>query len=128
MAFRVDRDPSWVQFTTWALCGAGVALPLAAAFAVGPLAMVPAVLFAGIAVLLGGANVSAVGAAAGIGAWGIVIGWLNRDGPGEVCTTTPSSDTCTDEWSPWPWFAVGVLLAGSAAVLFRTFRRRSRLV
>jgi hypothetical protein len=121
---RVDRRPSWLQFAAWAACGAGAALILLAAFAFGPLAIVPAGLFAGIALLLGGANVSAVGAAAGVGAWGFVLGWLNRDGPGVVCTAPDGGMHCTEEWAPWPFWLLGAVLVLIPMILFRYLRRR----
>ena len=45
----------------------------------------------------------------------LFVAWLNRDGPGNICTRPPSSQTCVEEWSPWPfgssrsrsWFIAG---------------------
>jgi hypothetical protein len=125
MISRVDRRPSWLQFAAWAACGASAALILVAAFAFGPLAILPAGLFAGTALLLGGANVSAVGAAAGVGAWGFVLGWLNRDGPGDVCTAPNGGMHCTEEWAPWPFWLLGAVLVLGPTVLFQFLRRRT---
>jgi hypothetical protein len=58
------RAPSWIQFGAWALCGASGALVLLGAFTVGPFAIVPAAVFAGVALIAGGANFSAVGGVA----------------------------------------------------------------
>ena len=79
-------------------------------FTVGPLALVPTVLFGLLAARLGGGNLSSVGAAAGIGAWCLVLAWLNRQGPGNVCTTNQHGTLCQDEWTPWPFWAAGILL------------------
>jgi hypothetical protein len=54
----------------------------------------------------------------------LYIAWLNRGGPGTVCTTTADVTACTDQWSPWPFVAVGVLVAGAGVALLVTARRR----
>ena len=125
MVRLVAREPSWFQFAAWGLCGAGAALILLAAFTFGPLAILPAAVFAGIALLAGGANISAIGSAAGVGVWGFVIGWLNRDGPGEVCTSSNSGSSCTQEFAPWPSILAGALMLGVSVTVFELLRRRS---
>ncbi len=107
MSVMVNRRPSWSQFAVWALCGATVAFVLLAAFAWGPLAMAPTLLLGGLALLFGGANISAVGTIAGIGAWGFVLAWLNRSG------------------SPWPFAIVAVVLVGLAVTAFVLVKRRA---
>ena len=106
--------------------GASAALILLGAFAFGPLAIVPAAPFAALAVLLGGANISAVGVVTGVGIWGFVLGWLNRDGPGEVCTTSTNGGTCTELWAPWPFWLAGALLVIIPMSGFVCLRRRAR--
>jgi hypothetical protein len=54
----------------------------------------------------------------------LYIAWLNRSGPGTVCTTTADSTSCTDQWNPWPLVAVGLLLAGAGVALLVMARRR----
>jgi hypothetical protein len=122
---EITRTPSWPQFAAWALCGASAALILLAAFAWGPLGVLPAAAFAALALLLGGANISAVGAAAGVGVWGFVLGWLNRDGPGDVCTASHGGSTCTTQWAPWPFWLAGAVLVVVPVVLFGWLRCRS---
>jgi hypothetical protein len=120
------RAPAWRQFAAWALCGASAAFTLVGAFAVGPLAILPTILFAVLATRLGGDNISAVGAAAGVGGWGFVLGWLNRDGPGEVCISTGTGGSCSQEWAPWPFWITGALLVVGSAAVFVYGRSRSR--
>jgi len=55
----------------------------------------------------------------------LYIAWLNRGGPGTVCSTTVDTVACTDAWSPWPFLAVGLLLAGAGAALLVGARRRA---
>ena len=118
--------PEWRQFAAWAGCGASAAFIFVGAFAVGPVAILPTILFAILATRLGGNNVSAVGVAAGVGVWGFVLGWLNRDGPGEVCTTTATGGGCTQEWAPWPFWVTGSVLVAASVAVFVYVSGRSR--
>jgi hypothetical protein len=124
MTMNVASKPTWVQFVVWALCGAATAVGLLAAFTIGPLVLVGAMLLAGLALRLGGANRSAVGTGAGVGLPFLWVAWLNRGGPGTVCTTTGSGRSCDQEWSPWPWLAVGLLMILVCTVLYVLARRR----
>jgi hypothetical protein len=53
----------------------------------------------------------------------LYVAWLNRDGPGEVCTSTATSQTCTDEWSPWPFVGLALVLAVAGLLVFVRGRR-----
>ncbi len=66
-------------------------------------------------------------ALSGLGVLPLVVAWLNRDGPGEVCRSLGATgQECTEEWSPWPWLAVGVTLVAAGVVLtVLAVRRRS---
>ena len=52
------------------------------------------------------------------------VAFLNRSGPGTVCTSTATSQSCVDEWSPWPWLAIGIVLLVSGCVWFAMSNRR----
>lgn len=52
------------------------------------------------------------------------IGWNNRHGPGDHCTSVPDGVQCTQMWNPWPWFAVAVILVGLGLLLTRRELRR----
>jgi hypothetical protein len=65
----------------------------------------------------------------GLSAAPLFIAWLNRDGPGLVCTRSGTTTTCVDEWSPWPFVATGVLLAvGGLGLLVHGRRVDARAV
>jgi hypothetical protein len=54
------------------------------------------------------------------------LAFTNRSGPGTVCETTATSQSCADQWSPWPFLVVGLLLAGTgAALVHRSMRERA---
>jgi hypothetical protein len=54
----------------------------------------------------------------------LYVAWLNRGGPGEVCTSTATSTECADESSPWPFLVLAVVLVGVGVVVF--VRQRGR--
>lgn len=55
------------------------------------------------------------------------LAWLNRSGPGTVCETTPVSQSCGEQLSPWPLLALAVVLAGAGlALVHRTVRTAVR--
>lgn len=52
------------------------------------------------------------------------IGWLNRDGPGNVCVFDHHGGWgCTDEWSPWPFYAVAAVMACASIGICAWVRR-----
>ena len=71
-----------------------------------------------------------VGLVTGFGVPLLWVGYLNRSGPGQVCTTTATSQSCEQQWSPWPWLAVGLLAATAGVIAFgrQRARHRQRLV
>jgi hypothetical protein len=63
------------------------------------------------------------GLATGAAAPLLYVAWLNRGGPGEVCTGTALSESCGDEWSPWPFLAAAVVLVVAGVAMFVRLRR-----
>jgi hypothetical protein len=55
----------------------------------------------------------------------LYIAYLNRNGPGTVCTRTGSGQSCVDEYAPWPFVAAAVLLIVVGAALAVGLIRRS---
>ncbi len=94
--------------------------PFTIGWAVAPVAL------AGMVALLvwpAGRSPAAFGALSGAGAVPLYVAWLNRQGPGEVCTYTGSASRCVDEWSPWGWLVVGVALVVAGIAAFAVARR-----
>ena len=54
-----------------------------------------------------------------------VLGLLNRDGPGVVCTAPNRGMHCTEQWAPWPFWLIGAVLVLIPVILFGHLRRRA---
>ncbi|MFD0327143.1 TetR/AcrR family transcriptional regulator [Streptacidiphilus monticola] len=65
------------------------------------------------------------GAVAGLGLPLLWVAAANAGGPGEACTPTDGGMTCTDQWSPWPWLAAGLLLTAAGIALSATRARKN---
>ena len=122
----VKLDRSWLWFGAWVLVGGGYALALATLLSIG--VFVLALTAAATALLASrrGSLVGLPGALSGPALPLLWIAYLNRGGPGTVCSGTPEGSSCTDEWSPWPFLGPGVLLLVAGVVLFLVVRRRMR--
>jgi hypothetical protein len=53
----------------------------------------------------------------------LFVAWLNRDGPGDICTTTATSQACVEEWSPWPWLVAAIWFIAGGVVVSLAYRR-----
>lgn len=113
----VRKGGDWWWFAGWALVGAGAALGVLGAMTIG-VVVLPVV--AGAAVLLAarrGSGAGVAGLVVGAAVPLLYVAYLNRDGPGTVCRTTPGGSSCTDEWSPWPFLVVALVLVVVGFVL-----------
>jgi hypothetical protein len=61
----------------------------------------------------------------GAGIIPVCVSYLNRGGPGNVCTTSATGGSCTQEMSPWPWLAGGLLLVAGGVTLGLVLQRTS---
>jgi hypothetical protein len=113
-------------FAAWGLVGAGLVLGFVSA-ALGPLVLLPAI---ALLVVLGrrGIGIEATGLLAACGALFLFIAYVQRDGPGWHCATTPDSVECGESADPRPWLAIGVVLVAAtiALVAARWVRRNGR--
>jgi hypothetical protein len=112
-------------FLGWALAAGGLALAAITPFTIGVF-VAPFALLALAALAITARDESAAGALAGPAVLVLYIGYLNRGGPGDVCTSSPTAESCTTEWSPWPFAVVGLcLLVASASLFWQLNRRRA---
>jgi hypothetical protein len=101
--------PGW-RFAGWLLVGLAFGFSILAIMTIG-LAILP---FAVVGAWLMARNAGSGGVGAvlcGLGLGPAYVALLNRNGPGDVCHTySDGSGSCTQEYSPWPFVAVAVVL------------------
>jgi hypothetical protein len=117
------RTACW--FGLWAVAGGLGALGVLTVLSIGVFVL-PAALALGAALAWRGRREQAgPGIVAGLGLPLLYVGYLNRGGPGTVCTALPGGTECTQETSPWPWVGIGLflMLAGVALSLAAARRR-----
>lgn len=114
-----------LAFLGWTLPGIVFCVALLTPFTIGLAALALAGLLV-LALMLSGwyRDGSPAGLVSGAGPVLLYVAWLNRRGPGSICTTTHSGGgQCLDEWSPWPWLAAGLALTLLGLALRRSLRR-----
>ena len=92
-----------VWFIAWILAGAGYALGVLSAPSIGLFVLLITVVATIVLSTRPGNRVGLPGLVSGLSLPLFYVAYLNRSGPGTICTTTATSQTCSDEWSPWPW-------------------------
>jgi hypothetical protein len=106
---------AWGWFLAWSVVGVGFFGGLLAVFAL-PVTLVLWGISGGGAVIIAKhkeARGAWPGIVSGASILAFFIAYLNRNGPGEVCTAHIGRASCTSseqQWSPWPFVAVGVIM------------------
>lgn len=103
--------PGWFAGATWVVTVLGV---LSIGIFVLPVAITLTVVLA----TRRTSSVGLPGIISGVGLPLLYIAYLNRGGPGNVCTKSALGESCTQEWSPWPWLAFGMALLAVGIVVF----------
>jgi hypothetical protein len=116
------RNVLW--FIAWVLTGTGYALGILGGLSIGPYILVITLAATIVLVTRTGSGVGLPGLISGLSLPLFYIAFLNRPGPGTVCTSTGTSQSCVEEWSPWPWLAIGIVLLVSGCVWFAMANRR----
>lgn len=121
---RTAAVPIW-PFFLWMLAGAGLVLGLLGILTIGIFVLPVAVALA-IALTRWPRtrNRTTAGLLSGLGLVPLFVAYLNRGGPGTVCVSTATRQSCTQEWSPWPWAGAGLALVTAGFVIFLMLRRR----
>lgn len=122
---RATEPPRWA-YAWWLLVGVLLGVGVMALLTIGLLFLLTAALLIGLGVGLPALrNRSAVAVPAGIGLSVLYLAWLNREGPGNVCEVTSTTTTCTEQWSPWPFVGVALVLVASSFALARMIRHQA---
>jgi len=116
------RNVTWS--VAWMLTGAGYALGILGAPSIGPYVLVVTVAATIVLATHTGSREGLPGLIFGLSLPLFYVAFLNRLGPGTVCTSTATSQSCVDEWSPWPWLAIGIVLLVSGCVWFAMAKQR----
>ncbi|MGX1548715.1 hypothetical protein [Streptomyces adustus] len=112
-------------FCVWFVVGALGSLGLLTALTIGPYLLPGAVAAAALLAVRRGSSAGLPGLVSGLGVPLLYVAFLNRAGPGNVCTTTASGQSCVDEFDPWPWLAVGAALFLAGIALAALLRHRT---
>ena len=116
-----------LAFLGWTAVGCGVALGVLTILTVGIFVLSATALLAGFLAWRRPGPPAAPGLLTGFGLIPLYVAYLNRAGPGNVCTTSALGQSCTQEMDPWPWVAAGLCLAGAGAALALVMYRRRRM-
>ncbi|MCH5677243.1 hypothetical protein [Streptomyces gilvus] len=121
------RSSSRPWFCAWLAVGALGSLGLVAILSIGVYLLPLALVAAGLLATRRGSFAGLPGLLSGLGVPLLYVAFLNRGGPGNVCTTTSTSQSCVDEYNPWLWLAAGVVLLLAGIVLGAVRQRRTTL-
>jgi hypothetical protein len=120
-----DTSPAGWAYAWWVVVGALLGIGIAALLSIGVVLLLLAAVLSVIGARMPALqNRSASAIPAGVGVAVLYLAWLNRGGPGEVCTSSANATTCQEAWSPWPFVAVAALLVAASVVMVRHFRRQ----
>jgi hypothetical protein len=119
-----DAGDSPAAFAAWVVVGAGLALGVLTILTIGPFVFLATFVLCGVLFLRSGFGYGMTGLLSGAAVPLLWVGWLNRGGPGTVCTTTATESSCVDEWTPWPFVVSAVVLFVVGVVLFVRLQRR----
>ncbi|MDT0469322.1 hypothetical protein [Streptomyces gibsoniae] len=124
-AVRNDDTSEWGWFLAWLAVGACVALGLAALLSVGVI-LIAVGAVAAVFLLRRGHTNALVGSIAGVALPLFYIAYTNRGGPGDVCHTTATGSTCTEEYAPVPFLIAGAVLFVGGFLVFLVLDHRRK--
>ena len=127
MGTRALDRRSWICFIAWMGTGVGYALGILGGFTIGLFVLVMPVATTIVLVTHRRTRAGLPGLVTGLSLPVFYVAYLNRLGPGTVCRTIGTAgQSCADEWSPWPWLIVGVVLLVGGCAWFAASDRADR--
>ena len=117
------RSDSWAAYWLWCLAGAGLCLGVLSILTIGPFVLLVTLGLCAWLLWRVDFGWGMLGLLSGAALPLLYVAWLNRGGPGTVCTSTATGTSCSDQWSPWPFVVVAVVLVGAGLVAFLRYRR-----
>lgn len=121
---------SWGWFGAWLVAGATWFVTVLGILSIGIFVFPVAITLTVVLATRRTSSAGLPGIISGVGLPLVYIAYLNRGGPGNVCTKSALGQSCTQEWSPWPWLAVGMALVAAGIVVFaarKTAKRPGKL-
>ena len=122
---RNSAPAALAWFGCWLVAGASWAVTMLGALSIGVFVLPVAI---ALTVLLATRRTSSIGMPGFISGAGFplfYVAYLNRGGPGNVCTSFAGGGSCIQEWSPWPWLGIGMALVVTGVVAFVIMALRS---
>jgi hypothetical protein len=118
---------AWRWFVVWTAIGACASFGIVGLLSIGlPFLILAAVVAGWLLTRHPGSRVGAWGLVSGASVVVAFLAWVNRGGPGDVCSTDGNVTTCQQAWNPVPFAVVAVLLLGCGVTAFVLAQRRSR--
>jgi hypothetical protein len=118
------RGDSVGAFVGWCVAGAGLCLGILSILTIGPFVLLVTLMLCGFLLYRVDFGWGMAGLLAGSAVPLMYLAWLNRGGPGTVCTGDSRAMSCGDEWSPWPFLVVAVALVVAGVAMFVLRRDR----
>lgn len=104
------QPPPWA-FVLWAAVGTLIGLGVVGILSIGLYALAAALVLAVLGIAVPESRSSAALAIVpGLGFLPLVVGMNNLSGPGERCTTSATTLSCSELLSPWPFLVPGIVL------------------
>ena len=112
-------------FLAWAVVGALAMFGALSILTVGIFVLALAAVLGVLTVRRAGLTAATLGLVAGCGVPLAYVGWLNRGGPGTVCHAITHGTSCTEAWSPWPWWCAAAVFLVAGTMIFLLLTRKS---
>jgi hypothetical protein len=105
-------------FALWLVVGTAYVVAVLGILTIGILVLPVAIIANAFAARRRPLTPAVFGLLGGLGIPLLFVGFANINGPGNVCTHFAGGESCTQEWTPWPWLLAGAVLIVVAIVLF----------